>query len=219
MSPAAQQKKNPRQGKAGSTANHGKSAGQASPGSTSSSSGPWLVIGLGNPGDKYAGTRHNIGRMALDEIADRQIPAANFSTNKRANADVAQITQPPLPTLILARPRTFMNLSGGPTKALANFYKVPAERIIVVHDELELDSGHVTLRQGGGDKGHNGLKDISKALGTKDYWRVSCGIGRPPGRMDPAAYVLKPFPRGEAADVAIMCADAADHIERLIRGL
>lgn len=165
----------------------------------------WLIVGLGNPGEKYATTRHNIGRLVLDELADRHM--ASFSTNKRANADTASI-----PGAILARPRSYMNLSGGPVKAVAAYYKI--SNIVVVHDDMELDPGVIKLREGGGDKGHNGLKSITKSLGTKDYWRLSCGIGRPPGRMDPASYVLKPFPRG--ADVAIMCADAADEIERLI---
>lgn len=167
----------------------------------------WLIVGLGNPGEKYATTRHNIGRLVLDELADRRM--ASFSTNKRTNADTATI-----PGAILARPRCFMNVSGGPVKAVATYYKIPPERIVVVHDELELDPGVVKLREGGGDKGHNGLKSVTKSLGTNDYWRLSCGIGRPPGRMDPASYVLKSFPRG--ADVAIMCADAADEIDRLL---
>lgn len=165
----------------------------------------WLVVGLGNPGEKYATTRHNIGRLVLDELADRY--QANFSTNKRTNADTATI-----PGAILVRPRSYMNLSGGPVKAVAAYYKVT--QIVVIHDDMDLDPGVVKLREGGGDKGHNGLKSITKSLGTKDYWRLSCGIGRPPGRMDPASYVLKPFPRG--SDLAILCADAADEIDRLI---
>lgn len=167
----------------------------------------WLIIGLGNPGEKYAHTRHNVGRLVLQELADRHF--SSFSINKRTNADIATIPQG-----VLAQPRSFMNLSGGPSKAVADYFKISADHIVVIHDELELDPGVVKLRQGGGDKGHNGLKSITKSLGTKDYWRLSCGIGRPPGRMDPASYVLKPFPRG--ADLAIQCADAADEIESLL---
>lgn len=173
----------------------------------------WLIVGLGNPGSKYSTTRHNVGRMVIDELLDRQMPAARLSTHKKTNTDIAEVTISGR-KVVLAQPRTYMNVSGGPVQQLAAFFKIPAENIIVVYDDLEGDPGEVKLRQSGGDKGHNGLKSITKSLGTKDYWRLSCGIGRPPGRMDPAAYVLKPFPKSEAADVAIMCADAADAIER-----
>ncbi len=181
----------------------------------------WLVVGLGNPGPQYHNTRHNIGRMALAELANRQIPTATLSTHKRSNADIAEVrfttrAEASNIHMILAQPRTYMNLSGGPVAALTSFFNIPPERVIVIHDELELNPWAVNARLGGGDKGHNGLKDISKALGTKEYWRIRCGIGRPPGRMDPAAYVLKRFPNSEEADVAIMCADAADAIERII---
>ena len=173
----------------------------------------WLIVGLGNPGSKYSTTRHNIGRMVIDELLDRQMPATRLSTHKKTNTDIAEVTISGR-KVVLAQPRTYMNVSGGPVQQLAAFFKIPAENIIVAYDDLEGDPGEVKLRQSGGDKGHNGLKSITKSLGTKDYWRLSCGIGRPPGRMDPAAYVLKPFPKSEAADVAIMCADAADAIER-----
>lgn len=173
----------------------------------------WLIVGLGNPGSKYSTTRHNVGRKVIDELLDRQMPAARLSTHKKTNTDIAEVTISGR-KVVLAQPRTYMNVSGGPVQQLAAFFKIPAENIIVAYDDLEGDPGEVKLRQSGGDKGHNGLKSITKSLGTKDYWRLSCGIGRPPGRMDPAAYVLKPFPRSEAADVAIMCADAADAIER-----
>lgn len=176
---------------------------------------PWLIVGLGNPGAKYASTRHNAGVMVIEEFASRQVPTPNFSAHKRSNANVAELTINGT-KVILATPRTYMNVSGGPVKALADFFKVSPDHIIVAHDVLELDPGQVTLKQGGGDKGHNGLKSITKSLGTKDYYRLSCGIGRPPGRMDPAAYVLKPFPSSAAADVAILCADASDAAEQLI---
>ncbi|HIW94864.1 MAG TPA: aminoacyl-tRNA hydrolase, partial [Candidatus Corynebacterium gallistercoris] len=122
----------------------------------------------------------------------------------------------PKKKIILAKPRVYMNVHGGPVKALAAFYKIPPRNIIAVYDDLERDPGATHLALGSGDKGHNGLKSITKALGTKDYWRLSCGIGRPPGRMAPSAYVLKPFPSSEAADVAIMCADAVDKIRQLL---
>lgn len=180
---------------------------------------PWLIVGLGNPGPKYESTRHNVGYLVVDEVASNQFPTPTFSAHKRSNANIAETTMSiggQNKKVILAKPRTYMNESGGPVKALADFFKVPADHVVVVHDELELDPGQIKVRLGGGDKGHNGLKSITKSLGTKDYQRVNCGIGRPPGRMDPASYVLKPFPKSEAADVAIMCADAADEIERLM---
>ena len=175
-----------------------------------------LIVGLGNPGPKYDGTRHNIGAMLIDELCSRTSPMpATLSVHKRTNTEIAQ-TRLGGQAVILARPRSFMNVSGGPVKALAAYFDVRPAHIIVAHDEMELDFGAVRLRTGGGDHGHNGLKSITKSLGTKDYQRLALGIGRPPGRMDPASYVLKPFPTAEAADVAIMLADAADEVERAL---
>lgn len=168
---------------------------------------PLLVVGLGNPGPKYVGTRHNIGFEVAEELVSRSF--GSFSVHKRSNTDIAQ-----LPGLIVAKPRSFMNLSGTPIRALCDFFKISPANVIVVHDELELDFGSVKLRQGGGDHGHNGLKSTSKSLGTKDYWKLSMGIGRPPGRMDPASFVLKPFGKQELADIPIMAADAADLVEK-----
>lgn len=180
---------------------------------------PFLIIGLGNPGPKYADTRHNIGFAVADELAARATPmAASFSVHKRSNAEIAE-TRLGTTKVVLAKPRTFMNLSGGPVKALADFFKVSPGQIIVVHDDLDLDVGVVKLRpSGSGDRGHNGLRSTTKSLGTKDYQRLSMGIGRPPGRMDPASFVLKPFGRSELAELPIMCADAADLIERAVTG-
>lgn len=168
---------------------------------------PLLVVGLGNPGPKYVGTRHNIGFEVAEELVSRSF--GSFSVHKRSNTDIAQ-----LPSLIVAKPRSFMNLSGTPIRALCDFFKISPANVIVVHDELELDFGSVKLRQGGGDHGHNGLKSTSKSLGTKDYWKLSMGIGRPPGRMDPASFVLKPFGKQELAEIPIMAADAADLVEK-----
>lgn len=168
---------------------------------------PLLVVGLGNPGPKYVGTRHNIGFEVAEELVSRSFES--FSAHKRSNTNIAQ-----LPGLIVAKPRSFMNLSGTPIRALCDFFKISPANVIVVHDELELDFGSVKLRQGGGDHGHNGLKSTSKSLGTKDYWKLSMGIGRPPGRMDPASFVLKPFGKQELADIPIMAADAADLVEK-----
>ncbi|MCF8712985.1 aminoacyl-tRNA hydrolase [Corynebacterium parakroppenstedtii] len=161
---------------------------------------PLLVVGLGNPGPKYAGTRHNIGFDVADELAGELM--SGFSVHKKTNTEVA-------------KPRSFMNLSGGPIKALAQYFHLSAADIIVVHDELELDFGTIKLRQGGGDHGHNGLRSTTKSLGTKDYQRLSVGIGRPPGRMDPASFVLKPWAKQEKAEIPILCADAVEEILRV----
>ncbi|APT92936.1 peptidyl-tRNA hydrolase [Corynebacterium phocae] len=172
-----------------------------------------LIIGLGNPGPKYSGTRHNIGFDVIDELASRVSPMpAALSVNKKTNTDIAEIPAGNLLSgkVILARPRSFMNLSGGPVKALAQYFGVSPADLIVIHDELEMEFGQVRLRTGGGDHGHNGLRSITKSLGTKDYQRLSVGIGRPPGRMDPASYVLKPWAKKESSELPIICADAAD---------
>lgn len=192
----------------------------ASQNTAPSPTGPLLVVGLGNPGPKYAATRHNIGFMVVDELAERVTPSpANFSVHKRSNAEIAQIRIGER-SVILAKPRSFMNLSGGPVKALASYFGVCPANIVIIHDELDLDPGVVRLKLGGGENGHNGLKSTSKSLGTRDYVRVRMGIGRPPGRMDPADYVLRPIPQSECAALAIQCADAADAVELIaIRGL
>lgn len=185
------------------------------------SDSPLLVVGLGNPGPKYAGTRHNIGHLVLDELAGRAEPMpASFTAHRRSNAEIAR-TRRRLPgggerALILAKPRSYMNLSGGPVAALARFFKIDPAGIIVVHDELDLDPGVVRLKRGGGEGGHNGLRSISKALGTRDYLRVRVGIGRPPGRMDPADYVLREPPAREREEFALAVAGAADAVEDLI---
>lgn len=177
---------------------------------------PILIIGLGNPGAQYADTRHNVGVMVLDELASRVSPApANFSLHKRSSSDIAEVRLRDR-RVILARPRSFMNLSGGPVKALATFFKISPTNIVVIHDELDLDFGQARLRLGGGDHGHNGLRSVTKSLGTKDYQRVAVGIGRPPGRMDPAGFVLKPFGKQEVAELPFLCDDAADAIEKFL---
>lgn len=184
-------------------------------------SSPLLIVGLGNPGANYADTRHNIGWQVVDELAERARPmAASLSAHKRTNSQVAELTAGRLldRQVILAKPQVFMNLSGGPVKALAGYFKAAPADLVVIHDELELDFGQIKLRQGGGDHGHNGLKSVTKSLGTKDYWRLSVGIGRPPGRMDPAKFVLQNFGKHEAAEVPIICADAADEILRTLSG-
>jgi PTH1 family peptidyl-tRNA hydrolase len=186
---------------------------------TVTDSAPWLVIGLGNPGPRYAGTRHNVGAMVVDELAARA--GAALRTHK-ARASAAQVrvgTGPggvPGPPAVLAVPTSYMNESGGPVKALLSFFSVPAERLVVVHDELDLDPGVVRLKRGGGEGGHNGLRSVSSALGTRDYLRVRVGIGRPPGRMDPADYVLRDFSPGERKELPFVVGDAADAVEELV---
>ncbi|MFV8395949.1 aminoacyl-tRNA hydrolase [Corynebacterium hindlerae] len=174
---------------------------------------PFLIVGLGNPGARYETTRHNVGFMAIDEIAENHM--GSFSVHKKSNAEILE-TRIGDTKVVLAKPRTFMNLSGGPIRALCDFFKIPPTHVIVIHDELDLDFGTVRLKQGGGENGHNGLRSTSQTLGTKDYYRIRIGIGRPPGRQDPASYVLKPFSVQEAADLGAICADAAEGAELIV---
>ncbi|WP_214325923.1 aminoacyl-tRNA hydrolase [Nonomuraea sediminis] len=172
----------------------------------------WLVVGLGNPGAEYAGNRHNAGFMVLDELAVRA--GGRFKAHK-SRAEVLETR-----AAVLAKPLSYMNLSGGPVKALADFYKLGPERLIVVHDELDVPYGALRAKLGGGDNGHNGLKSITKVLGTRDYLRVRFGIGRPPGRMDAASFVLKDFATAERKDLPFLVDRAADVVESLMeRGL
>jgi peptidyl-tRNA hydrolase, PTH1 family len=172
----------------------------------------WIIAGLGNPGPEYAGTRHNAGHMVLDLLAERV--GARFKAHRTRN-DTAE-GRLAGQAVTLARPRSYMNLSGGPVAALMAFYKLPAQQLVVVHDELDLPFGSVRLKLGGGDNGHNGLRSITSALGTRDYYRVRFGIGRPPGRMDPAAYVLRDFAAAERKDLPFLVDRAADATETLI---
>ncbi|CAM5518332.1 aminoacyl-tRNA hydrolase [Streptomyces abikoensis] len=180
-------------------------------------SSPWLIVGLGNPGPEYAGNRHNVGFMVADLLAERM--GAKFKAHKASRAQVVEgrlgAPGPSSRRVVVAKPMSFMNLSGGPTAALRDFYKVPAERVIAVHDELDIDYGTLRLKLGGGDNGHNGLKSITKALGP-DYLRVRFGIGRPPGRMQVADFVLKDFSSTERKELAYEVDRAADAVESLI---
>ncbi|MGC5052530.1 aminoacyl-tRNA hydrolase [Micromonospora sp. DT48] len=181
--------------------------------------GPWLVVGLGNPGREYAGNRHNVGFMVADLLADRL--GGRFGRHRRVMADVAE-GRLGLggPKLVLVKPLTYMNLSGGPVAGLAQFYKVPPGRVIAVHDELDIGFGQVRVKCGGGEGGHNGLRSMSKSLGTKDYVRVRFGIGRPPGRQDPANYVLSDFGTVERKELDFLVDRAADVVESVvIRGV
>jgi len=180
-------------------------------------SAPFLVVGLRNPGPDYEGTRHNIGADVLDELASRALPMpASFSAHKKTQCDVAE-TRFADRRVVLAAPRSYMNLSGGPVSSVAKYYSVAPTDVVVVHDEIDLDFGQVRLKRGGGEGGHNGLRSVSSSLGTRDYLRVRVGVGRPPGRMDVADYVLKRFAKAEQPDVPFLVSDAADAVELLLR--
>lgn len=183
----------------------------------------WLVVGLGNPGPQYAGNRHNVGQLVLDTLAARC--SATFSTRTatgRAGAAVAETRVGVLPgglpgaPAVLAKPTTYMNVSGGPVSALARYYDVPTERVVLVHDDLDIPFGEVRLKRGGGEGGHNGLRDATRALGTRDYPRVRVGIGRPPGRMDAADFVLRDFSAAERKELPLLLDAAADAVEVLL---
>lgn len=180
----------------------------------------WLVVGLGNPGPAYATTRHNLGAMTVAELAKRTRSTLRAHKARAALAQVRLGIEPggaPGPAAVLAVPSGFMNESGGPVKALCQFFGVAPERLIVVHDELDVEFGRVRLKFGGGDAGHNGLRSVSSALGTQDYYRVRAGIGRPPGRMAGADYVLRDFSSTQRADLPFLVSDAADAVELLVR--
>ncbi|MFC9875456.1 aminoacyl-tRNA hydrolase [Nocardia salmonicida] len=178
------------------------------------SSGPALVVGLGNPGPEYERTRHNVGFLVADVLAERI--GGRFAVHKKSGADLLQARLDGR-QILLAKPRTYMNLSGRPVAALAKFFSVPVDQVIVVHDELDLPFGILKLKQGGGEGGHNGLRSISQALTTKEYLRTRIGIGRPPGRQDPADYVLKPFAAPERKEVPVIVEQAADAVELLLK--
>ncbi|UFU03809.1 aminoacyl-tRNA hydrolase [Ruania suaedae] len=181
--------------------------------------GPWLVVGLGNPGPTYAGNRHNVGHMVLETLA-RDVPGSFVTHRSRAAVLDGRLgtvaSGAPGPRVVLAKPASYMNVSGKPVAALMRFYDVEPARLLVVHDELDLPLSTLRLKQGGGEGGHNGLKSISQALGTRDYLRLRVGIGRPPGRMDPADYVLRDFASTERDDVALTLVDAADAVADLV---
>lgn len=174
----------------------------------------WLIVGLGNPGPRYEVTRHNVGQMVMDELAARR--RESFRAHK-ANARVVETwLRPGGAKLVLAKLNSFMNVSGGPVANLARFYGVEADHVVVVHDELDIPYDTIKLKTGGGHGGHNGVRDIAKALGTADFPRVRVGIGRPVGRQDPADWVLDPFSSTERQTLPILTADAADAVEQLV---
>jgi peptidyl-tRNA hydrolase, PTH1 family len=175
----------------------------------------YLVVGLGNPGPTYAGNRHNAGFMVADLLAERV--GGRFKAHRgRADLIEGRLGGMPGVRVVLAKPKSYMNESGGPVAALRDFFKVPPERIVVVHDELDLPYGSLRLKRDGGDNGHNGLRSVTRSLGTRDYLRVRVGIGRPPGRQDPADYVLRDFSPAERKELPFHLDRAADAVETLL---
>jgi PTH1 family peptidyl-tRNA hydrolase len=172
----------------------------------------FLVVGLGNPGPRYAATRHNAGFFVVDLLAERL--GGRLKAHK-GRADILEGRLAGVP-VVLAEPRSYMNESGGPVVSVARFYKIPVDRMVVVHDDLDLPFGALRLKAGGGDGGHNGLRSLTAALGSKDYLRVRFGIGRPPGRQDPADFVLREFGAAERKELAFVIDRAADAVEALL---
>ena len=180
----------------------------------------WLVVGLGNPGPTYATHRHNVGYLVVEELGRRL--GAGFAAARGMRAEVAEGRLGPPGTdaerLVLAKPRTFMNDSGGPVAKLLAYHKLPSDRLVVVHDELDIDPGQLRLKRGGGDNGHNGLRSIRSSLGGNgDFFRVRFGVGRPPGRQDPADFVLSSFPASQREELALEVGRAADAVESLVQ--
>ncbi len=178
------------------------------------------MVGLGNPGPTYAGNRHNVGAMVVAELARRG--GASFTKHKPVRALVASARLgvapggAPGPGAVLTQPLSYMNESGGPVSGLLRWFEVPLERLVVVHDDLDLPFGTIRLKRGGGEGGHNGLRSISQSLASKDYLRVRVGIGRPPGRTDAADHVLRDFSSTERAELDLLIPDAADAVDMLV---
>jgi PTH1 family peptidyl-tRNA hydrolase len=181
--------------------------------------GVWLVVGLGNPGPSYAGNRHNVGYLVNDELASRI--GGSFRAHKSGRADVVEGRLGGMGGLggervVLARPRCYMNETGGPVAALASFYKVPVDRVIAIHDELDIPFDTMRVKLGGGDNGHNGLRSMRKSLDSGDFYRVRVGIGRPPGRQSPADFVLSDYSAAERRQLPLQVSTAADAVESLV---
>ena len=178
----------------------------------------WLVVGLGNPGPTYAGHRHNVGYLVVDELARRM--GSPFRAHKSGRAEVVEgrLGTPGTTSarVVLMKSRSYMNESGGPVKQLAGFYKVPPERIVAIHDELDIAFDTLRVKLGGGDNGHNGLKSMRSSLGTGDFYRVRVGIGRPPGRQDVADFVLSNYSTAERKVLPFQVDKAADAVESLV---
>ena len=196
-----------------------RKAGEPVSTAPTSSDGVWLVVGLGNPGPSYSGHRHNVGYLVADELAHRM--GSGFRPHKSGRADVVEGRLGGLGGVggvraVLARPRCYMNETGGPVSTLAKFYKVPVERIVAVHDELDIPFDTMRVKLGGGDNGHNGLRSMRKSLNSGDFHRVRVGIGRPPGRQNPADFVLSDYSSSERRVLPFQVDRAADAVECLL---
>lgn len=174
----------------------------------------WLVVGLGNPGTRYENTRHNAGQFVVDELASRR--SEQWREHKAGARVIETWLRMGGEKLVLAKPNTYMNLSGAPVAALAKYYGVEPDHVIVVHDELDIPFDTLKLKIGGSPGGHNGVRDIIRTLGTQDFHRVRVGIGRPPGRQDAADWVLNPFSSDERSNLPLLISDAADAVEQII---
>jgi peptidyl-tRNA hydrolase, PTH1 family len=179
----------------------------------------WLVVGLGNPGPSFSGHRHNVGYVVNDELASRA--GAAFRAHKSGRADVVEGRLGGLGgvggvRVVLARPRCYMNETGGAVSTLASFYKVPVERIVAIHDELDLPFETMRVKLGGGDNGHNGLRSMRRSLGSGDFYRVRVGVGRPSGRQAPADFLLSNYTAAERAVLPLQVDRAADAVETLL---
>jgi PTH1 family peptidyl-tRNA hydrolase len=188
------------------------------PDSAATGAEPWVVVGLGNPGPAYAGHRHNVGYLVADELVRRL--GTPFKAHRASRSDVAEarlgIPGSPGPRIVVVRPRGYMNELGGPTKAVLKFYGVTPERLVAIHDELDIAFDTMRVKFGGGDNGHNGLRSIRGSLGTGDFYRVRVGIGRPPGRQDPADFVLSNYSSTERKELPFQVDRAADAVEALL---
>ena len=180
---------------------------------------PWLVVGLGNPGPTYAGHRHNVGFLVVEELASRS--GGRFAAPRGIRAELAEIRLgapgTDAPRLGLMKSRSYMNETGGPVSGLLKYFKIEPDRLVVVHDELDIDPGQLRVKFGGGDNGHNGLKSIRRSLGTGDFFRVRVGVGRPPGRQDPADFLLSNFAARDRDGLAVEVVRAADAVESLVQ--
>ncbi len=176
---------------------------------------PWLIVGLGNPGPAYATTRHNVGAMLVAQLA--AATGVKLSRHTRILAETHFGFPGDRQSIVLCAPMSYMNESGGPVKAAMSFYDVPPDRLVVIHDELDIDFGSIRIKKGGGDGGHNGLRSIRASIGTGDYYRVRLGIGRPPGRQAPADFVLQPFNSSQRSELPMFLSRAAEAVETLVR--
>jgi PTH1 family peptidyl-tRNA hydrolase len=176
----------------------------------------WLVVGLGNPGDQYAATRHNIGQMVIDELAKRHSVKLSSHKSRTEIAAYKLGVGADAHSIILGKSKSYMNETGGPIKALAHFYSVEPNNVIALHDELDIPFAAIRTKIAGGDNGHNGLKSMTSAFGTAEYYRIRLGIGRPMGEQDPADFVLKAFSKVEQKELGEFISRSADAVESLV---